>query len=250
VLLSGERTAVLIDGGQTFADGQPIVNDIRSSGKRLTTIYISRGDPDFYFNLLTFKTAFPDVDIIAQPDVVAHIEATVRHKLEVWGPKFGDRGPTTISQIVIPRAWSGSALSVDGDTVEIIKTPGLALGEYLWATSAKAVFGGVLVYSGLHVWTADTPEPAQRAAWICALQGMAARTSQLVVPGHTVISAPNDARAIAYTRDYLLAFEDVVASSANSEAVISAMKARYPSAEFEIALEIGAKVAKGEMKWE
>jgi len=39
VLLTGDRNAVLIDGGQTFADAQVIVNDVRSTGKRLTTIY-------------------------------------------------------------------------------------------------------------------------------------------------------------------------------------------------------------------
>jgi glyoxylase-like metal-dependent hydrolase (beta-lactamase superfamily II) len=250
VLLSGERSAVLIDGGQTFADAEAVVNDIRGNGKQLTTIYVSQGDPDFYFNLLTFRTAFPDAEIVAQPEVVAHIEATVTKKLEVWGPKFGERGPTAINQIVIPKPWSDSTLAVDGDAVQIIKTPGLALSEYLWAPSGKAVFGGVLVYSGLHVWTADTPEPAQRAAWIRALDDMAGRAPQLVVPGHTDVSAPNDLRAVAYTREYLLTFEEAVAASANSEAVVSAMKARYPSAGFEIALDIGAKVAKGEMKWE
>jgi glyoxylase-like metal-dependent hydrolase (beta-lactamase superfamily II) len=187
---------------------------------------------------------------MARPEVVAHIQATVSRKLEVWGPKFGDRGPTTISQIVVPKPWSGSTLTVDEDAVEIIKTPGVPLGQYLWAPSVKAVFGGVLVYSGLHVWTADTPEPAQRASWIRALEEMAAREPQLVVPGHTAVSAPNDLRAVAYTREYLLTFEDVVATSANSAVVVSAMKARYPWAGFEIAIDIGAKVAKREMKWE
>jgi glyoxylase-like metal-dependent hydrolase (beta-lactamase superfamily II) len=250
VLLSGDNSALLIDGGQTFADAREIVNDIRSNGKPLASIYISQGDPDFYFNLMTFRAAFPDVDVIAQPDVVAHIEATVKKKLEVWGPKFGDRGPTTVDQIVIPKPWSGATLSLDGETVEIVKTPGLALSEYLWAPSVKAALGGVLVYSGLHVWTADTPEPAQRAAWVRALDEMAARGPELVIPGHTSVSAPNDARAIAYTREYLVAFEEAAANAANSAELVRAMKSRYPSAGFEIALDIGAKVAKGEMRWE
>jgi glyoxylase-like metal-dependent hydrolase (beta-lactamase superfamily II) len=250
VLLSGDRSALLVDGGQTFADAQLIVNDIQRSGKRLTTIYISQGDPDFYFNLQIFKLAFPDADIIAQPDVVEHIERSVRHKLDVWGPKFGERGPTTMDQIVVPKPWSGLTLTVDGNDVEVVKTPGLPLSEYLWAPSIKAAFGGVLVYSGLHVWTADTPDPAQRALWVRALDEMAARAPQLVVPGHTGVSSPNDLGAIAYTREYLRTFEDVVARSADSKAVVSAMKDRYPSAELEIALEIGAKVAKGELKWE
>ena len=37
-----------------------------------------------------------------------------------------------------------------------------------------AVFGGVLVFSGVHVWTADTPGVEGRKAWIRTLDAMAA----------------------------------------------------------------------------
>ena len=44
-------------------------------------------------------------------------------------------------------------------------------------------------------------------------------------------------------------FEQELAQSANSEALIAAMQRRYPDADLPAALQIGAKVAKGEMKW-
>ena len=40
-----------------------------------------------------------------------------------------------------------------------------SLHNYLWVPSLKAVFGGVLIFSGVHVWTADTEGADQRAAW-------------------------------------------------------------------------------------
>lgn len=46
----------------------------------------------------------------------------------------------------------------------------------------NAVFGGVLIFSGLHVWTADTPTAA-RAAWVKNLEAIAARNPAVVVPG-------------------------------------------------------------------
>ena len=121
--------------------------------------------------------------------------------------------------------------------------------RYLWVPSLEAIFGGVLIFSGLHVWTADTARPEHRAAWVKELDAIAARKPKVVVAGHGAPGAPTDASAIAYTRDYLLAFEEELGKAGDSAALIAAMKRRYPNAGLGVALEIGAKVAKGEMKW-
>ena len=47
----------------------------------------------------------------------------------------------------------------------------------------------------------------------------------------------------------LLAFEQELARAANGDALIAAMNKRYPDAGLAAALQIGAKVAMGEMKW-
>ena len=74
-------------------------------------------------------------------------------------------------------------------------------------------------------------------------------SSAVVVPGHMTPAAAVDVAAIQYTRDYLLAFEDELGKAASSTELIAAMTKRYPDAGMGIALQIGAKVAKGEMKW-
>ena len=71
----------------------------------------------------------------------------------------------------------------------------------------------------------------------------------MVVPGHLGAHGALDVSAVNYTREYLLAFEEEVAKAANSNALIAAMNKRYPNAGLAPALQIGAKVAKGEMKW-
>ena len=53
----------------------------------------------------------------------------------------------------------------------------------------------------------------------------------------------------AYTQAYLTRFEAELKKSADSAALIGAMKSAYPQAGLGIALDIGAKVNKGEMKW-
>ncbi|MEK1930137.1 MAG: MBL fold metallo-hydrolase, partial [Pararhizobium sp.] len=48
VLLSGSTEALLIDGGFTYPDGRALADAIKATGKKLTTIYVSQFDPDYY----------------------------------------------------------------------------------------------------------------------------------------------------------------------------------------------------------
>lgn len=249
VLLSGAKEAILIDGGFSLPDGREVVEAIKASGKRLTTIYVSQSDPDYYFSLGPIKAAFPSAQVIAAPATIAAIKANVEKKLAVWGPQLKENGPQTLADVVMPEAFDAPALHLEGHAIEIVPASDLENRRYLWVPSLKAVFGGVLVFSGLHVWTADTPTPQARAAWIRNLEAIAARKPAIVVPGHLAAGAPLDVSTVTYTRDYLLAFEEEAAKAADSAALIAAMKRRYPSAGLGPALEIGAKVVKGEMKW-
>ena len=76
----------------------------------------------------------------------------------------------------------------------------------------------MLVFADEHVWTADTATPEQRDAWIALLDDMAALDPHLVVPGHRLPGAPADVTAIGYTRDYLKAFEEILADAADGAA--------------------------------
>lgn len=249
VLLTGATEAILIDGGFTLSDGKAVADAIQAGGKTLKAIYVSQSDPDYYFSLGPIRAAFPQVPVLAASATLAAITASVQKKLDVWGPQLKENGPQTLADIAMPAASDVSSLSVDGAAVEIINADGLANRRYLWVPSLEAIFGGVLVFSGVHVWTADTATPELRAVWVKNLDAMAARKPRIVVPGHATTDAALDASAIAYTRDYLLAFEAELAKAADSAALIAAMKQRYPNAGMDVALNIGAKVALGEMKW-
>jgi glyoxylase-like metal-dependent hydrolase (beta-lactamase superfamily II) len=223
VLVWGPKEAVLIDGGFTLPDGQALADAIKATGRELTTVYVSQSDPDYYFSLGPIKAAFPDAKVLAAAD--------------------------TIADIVMPTAFDGDQLTVDGQAIQIVPAQGLANRRYLWAPSLSAVFGGVLVFSGVHVWTADTAGAEARAAWVAQLDALLARKPAVVVPGHMTTTAPTGSAALTYTRDYLLAFEQELAKAKDSAALIAAMTARYPDAGMGVALQIGAKVATGEMKW-
>lgn len=249
VLISGATEAVLIDGGFTLSDGQAVADAIKATGKTLTTIYVSQSDPDYYFGLSPIKAAFPDARVIAATATVSAINGNVEKKLATWGPQLKDNGPQTLADVVLPEAFDEKTLTVDGEAIEIVDADGLANRRYLFVPSLNAVFGGVMIFNGVHVWTADTNSAEMRAAWVKTLEVIAARAPSIVVAGHMVPDAKTDLSGVEHTRAYLLAFEEELSKAKDSASLKAAMEARFPGLGMGVALDIGSKVATGEMKW-
>ncbi|MBB4120663.1 MBL fold metallo-hydrolase [Martelella radicis] len=249
VLVSGATEAILLDGGFTLSDGRALAQAIRDTGKTLTTIYVSCSDPDYYFGLGPVVEAFPEAKVIARTVTVEAINGNVESKLATWGPMLKDNGPQSLAEVVIPTPSDQPSLELEGQTIEIAEISAMHDRRYLWVPSLEAVFGGVLVFSGVHVWVADSAAPEQRAAWVAALDEIIARQPKIVVPGHKTEEAPGGVEAAIFTRDYLLAFDEELEKAADSAALIAAMTTRYPDLADASSLELGAKVATGEMKW-
>ena len=95
-LASGPHEAVLFDAQFSVKDGEKLVEMIKKSGKKLTRIVITSGDPDFYFGLEPLVKAFPDVNVVATAEVVKHINATKAAKLAYWGPQMKDGAPKQV----------------------------------------------------------------------------------------------------------------------------------------------------------
>ncbi|WP_342456399.1 MBL fold metallo-hydrolase [Streptomyces coeruleorubidus] len=83
-LVTGEQEALLVDAGFTRADGHRLAAEILDSGKKLTTVFVSHGDPDFYFGAEVLADAFPDAAFVATPIVIEHIKHSYEGKLKAW----------------------------------------------------------------------------------------------------------------------------------------------------------------------
>ncbi|MCD7438475.1 MBL fold metallo-hydrolase [Streptomyces lincolnensis] len=244
-LVTGESEALLVDAGFTRADGHRLVAEVLDSGKTLTTVFVSHGDPDFYFGAEVIADAFPEAKFVATPIVIEHIKHSYEGKLKAWAAL----GPNLPTCLVDLEPLTGD-LTLEGHRFELRGGPaGLPDRHYLWQTESRALLGGVLLFQQEHVWVADTPTPGDRAAWIDLLDEMAALDPQLVVPGHRLPGTAADSSAITATRDYLLAFEEELTKAADGASLTEALVGRYPDNGMVIAAQIGAKVAKGEMKW-
>lgn len=246
-IITGQKDAVLVDAQFQRSDAEALVQKINASGKTLTTVYISHSDPDYYFGLDVIQAAFPKAKIVATPETVAAIKASMDGKLAYWGPILKDNAP---QHLVLPEPLQGDHLTLEGHAIEIKGLEGPdAARTYLWIPSLKTVAGGVVVNSGTHVWVADTQTRESRVNWLATLDNIEALKPTTVVPGHFIGPMPKGLDAVHFTAVYLRSFELEAVKANNSAELTSAMKAAYPTLAGVQSLELSAEVIKGEMQW-
>ena len=115
-LIEGDKEVLLVNAQFSKSEALRIAADILDSGKTLKTIFVSYGDPDFYFGLDVFQQYFPNVQIIPTPEMVKHIQDTQALKVAYWGPKMGANAP---SQIIVPQGYTAKILKFENENIEI-----------------------------------------------------------------------------------------------------------------------------------
>ena len=250
-IVSGKTEVVLIDAQFQRNDAEVLVQKIKATGKKLTTVYISHSDPDYYFGLDVIKVAFPDARIVATAQTVAAIRASKDRKLAYWGPILKGNAP---EKVVVPESLTGDTIAVDGHRLHIIGLNGPDPDRtFVWIPDLRTVVGGIPVFGNMHVWIADTQSVESRVNWLNILDRIEALKPVAVIPGHYLLyangEAPTTPDVVAFTRRYLVEFEKQAANAKDSAALVASMKAMYPDIGGEELLQLSAKVIKRELKW-
>lgn len=240
-LITGDRSAVLIDAQFTLADGKKVAEAVKASNKALTTVFVTHWHPDHYFGFAAIKEVFPDAKLVALPATVAEIEKSWADKVKQWKPLYKE---AITDQPIVPEALVGTSLDVDGETLEIV---GGVQGDdvnnsYVSIPGLGAVVTGDIVYDGVFPWTAET-NPETRKAWAGTLDKLGALSPKLIVPGHQKPEQHQDPQNLAFTKDYLAAFDAALASSKTAGELQTKIKAQYPDAALDIVLQIGSEAA-------
>ena len=247
VIVSGKTDAVLIDAQFTLEDAEKVASQIKKSGKKLTVLYVSHADPDYYFGLEVFKKHFPEVTAFASPATVEAIKASAQKKLDVWGERLGK---AITSNVVLPQVIKGNSIDLEGQKLEVVGLEEFPTKTFVWVPSIKAVIGGINVFgTTFNLWMADAQTPEARKNWMAVLDKIEALNPSIVIPAHANNASPFDVSAIKHTKSYIQFYEEALKTNRTSEELIKAIKAQYPTLTFETALQIGAKVNTGEMKW-
>lgn len=247
-IISGQHEVALIDAQFQRSDAQQLVEKIKATGKKLTTVYISHSDPDFYFGLDVIKAAFPDAKIIATPGTIKEINATKDGKVAYWGPILKENAPT---QVIVPQPLTGDSFTIDGQQVEVKGLNGPTPARtYVWIPALKAVVGGVAVAgNNIHPWIADNQSAESRAHWQQTLASIQTLQPQRVVPGHYLPGAAQTLESVTFTQNYLKVLEAELPQAKDAKQLVTAMEKHYQTLKDVSSLELSAKVLKGEMKW-
>ena len=241
-LVYGDKDAILIDAQFRLSDAHRLVAMILESKKNLTTVYVTHPHPDHYFGLVVIRQAFPNARFVALPRVVDGIKASWEGRVKAWKPQYSDNIP---SNPIIPDALDGNTLTLEGETLQIFgPLQGDSAGDnsFVWIPSIKAVVGGDTLFSGAHFVFAPMTS-TQKKDWRSTVDQIAALKPEIVIPGHQIAGAPNDATVLAFMKKYMQDSDDAQASSKTADEFKSKMKSLYPNLGIDGLLNISAQAA-------
>jgi len=240
VIIEGTHEVMLVDAQLTKTNAERVLQEIEEIKKPLSIIYITHEHADHFLGLQVFKEAYPGVRIIASPAVVDRINKVYQEKIDKWKKVVGS-GAT--SHVVDIETFDGNFITFGSSQIEILKNIQGDTDEntMLWIPGQRTLIAGDVVVNNMHVYTAETDSKA-RTKWLDSLQEIRELKPSIVVPGHSKVGAPLDANtAVEFTENYLSVFEEELKKAKDPDSLINAMKGRFPSADFTLALERGAK---------
>jgi glyoxylase-like metal-dependent hydrolase (beta-lactamase superfamily II) len=240
VIIEGTHEVMLVDAQLTKTNAERVLQEIKETKKPLSIIYITHEHADHFLGLEVFKEAYPGVRIIANSGIVDRINEVYQAKIDKWKTILGS-GAT--SHAVVIEKFDGNFIEFESSKIEVLKNIQGDTDEntMLWIPGQRILIAGDVVFNNVHAYTAESDSNA-RAKWLNSINKIRELKPSVVIPGHSKVGAPLDAStAVDFTENYLLVFEEELKKAKDPDSLINAMKERFPSADFTLALERGAK---------
>jgi glyoxylase-like metal-dependent hydrolase (beta-lactamase superfamily II) len=240
VIIEGTSKVMLVDAQLTKINAERVLEEIRETKKPLSVIYITHEHADHFLGLEVFKEAYPGVRIIANSAVTDRINKVYQEKLDKWKKILG---PSATSSVVAIEKFDGNFIEFENSKIDLLKDVQGDTDEntMLWIPGQRILIAGDVLFNNIHVYTAETDSKARRE-WLNSINKIRGLKPSVVVPGHSNAGAPFDTNsAVDFTENYLQAFDEELTKAKDSDSLINAMKERFPSADFLLALERGAK---------
>jgi glyoxylase-like metal-dependent hydrolase (beta-lactamase superfamily II) len=240
VIIEGTHEVMLVDAQLTKTSAEKVLQEIKETKKPLSIIYITHEHADHFLGLEVFREAYPRVRIIANSAVVDRINNVYQEKIDKWKKILGS-GAT--SHVVAIDKFDGNFIEFESSKIEVLKNIQGDTDEntMLWIPGQRILIAGDVLFNDVHLYTAETDSKA-REKWLNSLNKIRELKASVVIPGHSKVGAPLDAgTAVDFTENYLSVFEEELKKAKDPDSLVNAMKERYPSADFLLALERGAK---------
>jgi glyoxylase-like metal-dependent hydrolase (beta-lactamase superfamily II) len=248
VIVTGKTDAVLIDAQWTLSNAHRVIAEIAETGKNLKTIYVTHAHPDHYFGLGEVAEAFPSARVTALASVARTINKQFFGKLEHWETVIG---PTNVCRKTVTiESLSENYIELEGERIEIIPEVigDLMYNTVVWIPSIKTLYGSDVLFNQAHPFTCEVTAE-ERQQWIRDIERLEKMGAEVIIPGHQKPGMPFDSSSYTFTKDYLVATEEVIAETTDEANFYYAMVQRFPEANLFISNEMNAGVFKGGKDW-
>jgi glyoxylase-like metal-dependent hydrolase (beta-lactamase superfamily II) len=248
IIVTGKTDAALLDAQWTLSNAHRVIAEILETGKYLKTIYISHAHPDHYFGLGTIAEAFPEARIIALPSEARIINKQFFGKVEHWEKVIGPINVPRKTAKIEP--LDDNYFELEGHRIEIIpKVMGdMKYNTAVWIPSIKTLYGSDVLFNQAHPFTCELTAE-ERKQWVADIGRLEKMGAEVIIPGHQKPGMPFDSSSLDFTRDYVIATDEVLAETDDVAGFYYAMVQRFPEANLFISNEMNAGFFKGGMDW-
>ncbi len=227
-LISGERDAVLVDTFLTVEQSDALVEWVASSGKNLTTIYITHGHGDHFFGLAALLDRFPGARALATSGVVKVMrqQASPEFVASFWNPRYPGQIP---ERLAVAEELKGNLIDLEGRELVAVEVGHTDTDNttFLHVPSAGLVVAGDVAYNDDHLYLVES-NPQTRREWISALDTIEALQPRAVIAGHKKSERDDSPRIIEETRQYIRDFDRLAQTAATARELYDQMLQLYP----------------------
>lgn len=225
MLIYGDNDLLLIDPQFLLPEAEQVVDLIRATGKRLTTIYTTHAHPDHFLGVPAILDAFPDAEYVALPEVRERMITGWPSRRNFWVQTYGEDVLPGPEPVLPTPLQDPPMLSLEGHNMPITREQiGLdgAGNSFVHIPAINAVVTGDIIFNS------HLRPPADTAPLYETLDRIAALNPDYVVAGHQAKGATSEASVLDFVREYIGAFRMARMLSANPQELQDKMLQMYP----------------------
>jgi len=226
-LIFGAAEAILVDALMIVEDVDALGDMIASTGKRLTTIFVTHGHGDHFLGSERLIARFPGARVVTTRGIVDYIDAHFEEGVKTFSAYFGD---TVAKMSLRPSPLDGDVILLEGHELRVVEVPGgdIAPAAVLHIPALDAVVAGDVAYNQIHQMLA-LGGPAEWDKWIESVGIIEGLRPRIVIAGHKKPELDDEAdRVLSGTRAYIQDFAEAYQSSETADEIVAVMRSKYP----------------------